>query len=71
MPFMQTRGKLCNREMFQYVRSVNILYGFIFKRSEIFGVSDKPDEASVPNAEQAAMGMKALHHLPTVAVGSG
>ena len=36
----------------------------------IFGVSDKPDEASVPSVGQAAAGMKALHHLPTVAVGS-
>ena len=36
----------------------------------VFGVSDKPDEASLPNAEQAKAGMKALHHLPTLAIGS-
>jgi hypothetical protein len=35
----------------------------------IFGVSDKPDEASIPSGAQAQAGMKALHHLETVAVG--
>lgn len=35
----------------------------------IFGVSDKPDEASLPNPEQANAGMKPLHRLETVAVG--
>jgi len=40
------------------------------KGALIFGVSDKPDEASVPNPQQAAAGMKALHDLPTVAIGS-
>jgi hypothetical protein len=35
----------------------------------LFGVSDKPDEASVPNEQQAQEGMKALHHLETLAVG--
>ena len=35
----------------------------------LFGVSDKPDEASVPSAEQAAEGMKPLHRLETQAVG--
>ena len=35
----------------------------------IFGVSDKPDEASVPNETQARAGMKALHHLETLSVG--
>jgi len=35
----------------------------------LFGISDKPDEASLPNARQAEEGMLALHHLPTVAVG--
>jgi hypothetical protein len=35
----------------------------------IFGVSDKPDEASVPNKAQAEAGMRALHRLETVAVG--
>jgi hypothetical protein len=36
----------------------------------LFGVSDKPDEASLPTEEQAQEGMAALHHLETVAVGS-
>jgi hypothetical protein len=35
----------------------------------IFGVSDKPDEASVPTDAQAAAGMQPLHRLETVAVG--
>jgi hypothetical protein len=35
----------------------------------LFGVSDKPDEASLPNERQAREGMVALHHLPTLAVG--
>ena len=35
----------------------------------LFGVSDKPDEASVPSPEQAAQGMKPLHRLETLAVG--
>jgi len=35
----------------------------------LFGISDKPDEASLPNKEQAQAGMVALHHLPTVSVG--
>jgi len=35
----------------------------------IFGVSDKPDEASLPNEAQAGAGMKPLHHLETLAVG--
>jgi hypothetical protein len=34
-----------------------------------FGVSDKPDEASLPNESQAQAGMKALHRLTTLAVG--
>jgi len=34
-----------------------------------FGVSDKPDEASLPSETQAQGGMKALHHLITPAVG--
>jgi len=37
----------------------------------LFGVSDKPDEASVPNETQARAGMKPLHHLETLAVGGG
>lgn len=35
----------------------------------IFGVSDKPDEASLPAKAQAAAGMQPLHRLETVAVG--
>jgi len=35
----------------------------------IFGISDKPDEASVPNEAQARSGMKPLHRLEAVAVG--
>jgi hypothetical protein len=35
----------------------------------LFGVSDKPDEASLPNQRQAGEGMAALHHLETAAVG--
>jgi len=34
-----------------------------------FGVSDKPDEASLPNETQAQAGMEALHRLATLAVG--
>jgi len=37
----------------------------------IFGVSDKPDEASLPNEAQAQVGMAPLHHLETLAVGEG
>lgn len=36
-----------------------------------FGVSDKPDEASVPTAKQREQGLLPLHRLPTLAVGSG
>jgi len=35
----------------------------------ILGVSDKPDEASIPSEAQAQAGMQALHHLESVAVG--
>jgi hypothetical protein len=35
----------------------------------IFGVSDKPDEASLPTRAQAEQGMKPLHRLETLAVG--
>jgi hypothetical protein len=35
----------------------------------IFGVSDKPDEASLPNEVQAEAGMRSLHRLETLAVG--
>jgi len=35
----------------------------------VFGVSDKPDEASLPNETQAQTGMAPLHRLETLAVG--
>jgi hypothetical protein len=35
----------------------------------LFALSDKPDEASVPNERQALQGMKALHRLETLVVG--
>jgi len=35
----------------------------------VLGVSDKPDEASLPNASQAAAGMRPLHRLETLAIG--
>jgi hypothetical protein len=35
----------------------------------VFGLSDKPDEASLPNADQAERGMKALHRLVTLCIG--
>jgi hypothetical protein len=35
----------------------------------VFGVSDKPDEASVPSAQQAEQGMLPLHHLETAIIG--
>ena len=35
----------------------------------ILGVSDKPDEASLPRPEQAAAGYQPLHRLETLAVG--
>ena len=34
----------------------------------IFGVSDKPDEASLPSEEQASAGLRPLHRLVTPAV---
>ncbi|MBN1261254.1 MAG: hypothetical protein JXB35_11310 [Anaerolineae bacterium] len=37
----------------------------------LFGLSDKPDEASLPAPEQAAQGYLPLHRVPTHAVGSG
>ncbi len=36
----------------------------------LFGVSDKPDEASLPNPAQVAQGYKPLHRLQTLAVGT-
>jgi hypothetical protein len=35
----------------------------------VFGVSDKPDEASVPSEAQAGWGMQPLHHIKTLVVG--
>ncbi|MCL6431133.1 MAG: hypothetical protein K6V36_09775 [Anaerolineae bacterium] len=35
----------------------------------LFGLSDKPDEASTPTPEQAAAGMQPLHRVPTHAFG--
>ena len=35
----------------------------------IFGLSDKPDEASLPSIEQEKQGMQALHRLETFVVG--
>jgi hypothetical protein len=35
----------------------------------IFGLSDKPDEASLPTPEQAGRGMQPLHRLQTLCVG--
>jgi hypothetical protein len=43
---------------------------FMVRGALVFGVSDKPDEASLPDAQQAAQGRQPLHHLRTVAVGS-
>jgi hypothetical protein len=37
--------------------------------SVVFGVSDKPDEASLPNHDQALAGKKPLHRMETVAAG--
>ena len=36
----------------------------------LFGLSDKPDEASVPSEEQAAEGWLPIHRVETHAVGS-
>lgn len=35
----------------------------------VFGLSDKPDEASLPSEEQARQGMEPLHRLKTLVVG--
>jgi len=35
----------------------------------IFGLSDKPDEASCPTPEQARQGLRPLHHLESLVVG--
>ena len=37
----------------------------------VFGLSDKPDEASLPTEEQAKQGMKPLHQMETLVVGEG
>ena len=39
------------------------------KGALLFGVSDKPDEASLPQPQQVAGGWQALHRLETMAVG--
>lgn len=36
----------------------------------VFGLSDKPDEASLPTPEAAARGLRPLHHTPTHAYGA-
>jgi len=36
----------------------------------LFGLSDKPDEASIPTEAQAAQGYRAIHRTPTHAVGA-
>ncbi len=35
----------------------------------LFGLSDKPDEASVPNLEMEKAGYKSIHQTPTHVVG--
>ena len=35
----------------------------------LFGLSDKPDEASIPQPAQAAQGRQAIHRVETHAVG--
>ena len=37
----------------------------------VFGVSDKPDEASIPTPAQSQAGMQPLHRLTTLSVGEG
>jgi hypothetical protein len=37
----------------------------------LFGLSDKPDEASIPTADQARQGFLPIHRTPTHAVGEG
>jgi hypothetical protein len=41
------------------------------KGALVFGLSDKPDEASIPTEEQKKLGMKPLHQLETLVVGGG
>lgn len=36
----------------------------------LFGISDKPDEASLPSAAQAAAGMRPIHHTETHILGA-
>ncbi|MGQ9667344.1 MAG: hypothetical protein ACUVWB_08515 [Anaerolineae bacterium] len=48
------------RQVAQYLRRQGVL---------IFGLSDKPDEASIPQPAMAARGWKVLHHCPTLCVG--
>jgi hypothetical protein len=35
----------------------------------LFGLSDKPDEASIPNAEMASQGMQSVHRVETDVIG--
>jgi len=37
----------------------------------LFGLSDKPDEASIPMDDLAAQGYQAIHQVSTHAVGEG
>lgn len=48
------------RQAAQYLRRQGAL---------IFGLSDKPDEASMPRPAMTTQGWKALHHCPTLCVG--
>jgi hypothetical protein len=36
----------------------------------LFGISDKPDEASIPSADQAAQGMRPIHEIETHILGA-
>ena len=49
------------REAAHYLRERGVL---------LFGLSDKPDEASIPRPEQAAQGAQPIHRAETHAVGS-
>ena len=41
------------------------------KGALIFGLSDKPDEASVPSQPQVAQGFQPIHRTETHVIGSG
>ncbi len=51
----------------QEVRALALAWGR--RGALLFGLSDKPDEASVPSPEQAAQGYRPIHRTPTHAVG--